>query len=267
MKAKGELYPHRHEPIISYELFERVQEVREGHNKKPFQYVAKPFIFRGMITCGHCGCLVSPEMKKSKYVYYSCTNAKGICKRDYINETAFLQEVAHYFDDIRLSEETIQGITDYLKGIYASEGKFYQEQKARLRKEQDQIQQRLNKMYDDRYDGRIDESLFQKKLNEYKERAIVQEMERHVNADESFHMTANMVLNLARRAREIFESSEVEEKRQLLNFVFQNLELKDKKLSITLREPFKIIKDTSLLEKCPGMCPSPILHRTNLSKE
>jgi hypothetical protein len=92
-------------------------------------------------------------------------------------------------------------------------------------------------------------------------------MERHVNADESFHVTANIVLSLARRSREIFESSEVDEKRQLLNFVFQNLELKDKKLSVTLREPFKIIKDTSLLEKCPGMCPSPILHRTNLSTE
>lgn len=64
-----------------------------------------------------------------------------------------------------------------------------------------------------------------------------------------------MVLNLARRAREIFESSEVDEKRQLLNFVFQNLDLKDKRLSITLREPFKIKKDTSLLEKRPGICP------------
>ncbi len=224
MKAKGELYPHRHEPIISYELFERVEEVREGHNKKPFQYVAKPFIFRGMITCGYCGCLVSPEMKESKYVYYSCTNAKGICKRDYINETAFLQEVAHYFDDIRLPEETIQEITAYLKQIYESEGKFYQEQKARLRKEQDQIQQRLSKMYDDRYDGRIDESLFQKKLNEYKERerAIIQGMERHVNSDESFHITANMVLNLARRAREIFESSEIRNLEVALFLPFQN---------------------------------------------
>jgi len=70
------------------------------------------------------------------------------------------------FDDIRLTEETIQEITNYLKQIYESKGKFYQEQKARLRKEQDQIQQRLSKMYDDRYDGRIDESLFQKKLSE-----------------------------------------------------------------------------------------------------
>ena len=63
-----------------------------------------------------------------------------------------------------------------------------------------------------------------------------------------------MVLSLAQRSKEIFESSEVDEKRQLLNLVFQNLELKDKKLSVHLREPFKIIKDTSFLEKCPGMC-------------
>jgi hypothetical protein len=64
-------------------------------------------------------------------------------------------------------------------------------------------------------------------------------MESHAKADESFHVTANMVLSLAQRSREIFEGSEVDEKRRLLNFVFQNFELKDKKLSITLRELFK----------------------------
>lgn len=166
-----------------------------------------------------------------------------------------------------LSEELIQQITLYLKDIYEAEGKFYREQKARLRKEkQDQIQQRISKMYDDRYDGKIDEVFFDRKLQEYKarEREVVQEMERHVNADESFHVTGNMVPSLARRARQIFESSEVDEKRQLLNFLFQNLELKEKKLLIKYREPLKMIKDTSLAGKCPGMCPSPILHRTNL---
>lgn len=256
MKAKGELYPHKHEPIISHGLFQKAQEVRMRHNKKPFQYAAKPFVFRGMITCGNCGCLVSPEVKKGKYIYYSCTNAKGICQRDYINEKEFLKEISHYFDEISLSQEVIQEITEYLKDIYQSEGRFYQEQKARLRKEQDQIQQRISKMYDDRYDGKIDETFFEKKLQEYKarEREIVQEMESHAKADESFHVTANMVLSLAQRSREIFESSEVDEKRQLLNFVFQNLELKDKKLLIQYREPFKMIKDASLSGKRPGMC-------------
>ena len=45
-------------------------------------------------------------------------------------------------------------------------------------------------------------------------------------------------MNLALRAREIFESSEVDEKRQLLDVVFQNLEHKDGSLSLSVREPF-----------------------------
>ena len=57
-------------------------------------------------------------------------------------------------------------------------------------------------MYDDRYDGKIDEVFFEKKLKEYKDRefAILQEMEGHAKGDESFHVTANMVLGLAKRA-------------------------------------------------------------------
>ena len=160
-------------------LFQKAQAVRLGNNKKPFQYASKPFIFRGMISCGNCGCLVSPEIKKGKYIYYNCTNAKGICHRDYINQKEFLKEISHHFDEISLSQEVIQEITQYLKNIYESEGQFYQEQKNRLRKEQDQIHDRISKTYDDRYDGKIDEAFFQKKLKEYKDRefAIIQEME------------------------------------------------------------------------------------------
>ena len=43
--------------------------------------------------------------------------------------------------------------------------------------------------------------------------------------------------------REIFESSEADEKRQLLNLVFQNLQLKDGSLSVSVREPFLTMLD------------------------
>ena len=52
-----------------------------------------------------------------------------------------------------------------------------------------------------------------------------------------------MVMNLANRAREIFESSEADEKRQLLNLVFQNLQLEDTSLSVSVREPFLTMMD------------------------
>jgi len=256
MKTKDGPYPHRHEPLISYKLFERVQQIRLNRVQKPFQSVAKPFIFRGLITCGNCECLVTPEIKRGKYIYYSCTNAKKTCRRDYVNENIFLDNIGSYFDDLSLTQDMIDAITEYIKQGYESEGKFQKAQRVRLEKELEQLQQRISKLYDDHYDGNIPADFFNKKLNEYKDREceIVHEMERYTVANENAHITANTVLSLASRARDIFESSEVDEKRQLLNFVFQNLELKEKKLSVTLREPFKMIKDASLSGKRPRIC-------------
>ena len=68
-------------------------------------------------------------------------------------------------------------------------------------------------------------------------------MGRHEKVDHNFHVTANLVMNLAAHAREIFESSEADEKRQLLDLVFQNLQLKGGSLSVSVREPFLTMLD------------------------
>ncbi|MCB9798320.1 hypothetical protein H6758_01175 [Candidatus Nomurabacteria bacterium] len=65
------------------------------------------------------------------------------------------------------------------------------------------------------------------------------QLERHTVADENFSLSAAQLLSVAQRAAEIFESSEIEEKRQLLNFVFQNFKLKEKKLLFELKNPFQ----------------------------
>ena len=100
-------------------------------------------------------------------------------------------------------------------------------------------------MYDDKLDGLIDEKMYLDKVKDYKTRQaeLVEQMARHEKADHNFYVTANMVMNLATRAREIFESSEVDEKRQLLDLVFQNLQLKDGSLSFSVREPFLTMLD------------------------
>jgi len=71
---------------------------------------------------------------------------------------------------------------------------------------------------------RIANDMYDKKLKEYKEKQqdLFIQMEEHSKADENFYLTASKVLNLASRALQIFESSEVTEKRALLNFVLQN---------------------------------------------
>lgn len=75
-------------------------------------------------------------------------------------------------------------------------------------------------------------------------------MATHVDADKASLITVKTVLDLAKRAKEIYESSKVNEKRQILNFLFSNLEMKDKKAIITLREPFDKLVAVSDHPKC-----------------
>ena len=87
----------------------------------------------------------------------------------------------------------------------------------------------------------------------------MEELAKHDKADKEYHITANTVLNLAQRALEIFESSEPQEKRQLLNFVFQNLELRQKNLEYKLKTPY----DTVLLaNECSDLLPVKHVFRT-----
>ena len=245
MRSKYGLTEHHYKPLISTNLYQQAQDVAAGYHKKPHKKISEPFILRGMITCAHCGCTITPEIHKKRYIYYSCTNAKGICTKVYVREESLVETLSQYFDHIVLSEQQIAEVTSYLKKIHESESLFHTESLIALRKEQDRLKKRINQMYDDKLDGVIDEKMYLDKVKDYKVRQakIIEQMSRHEKADHNFYVTANMIMNLAARTREIFESSEVDEKRQLLNFVFQNLKLDGKNLSIETCEPFTTLMD------------------------
>jgi DNA invertase Pin-like site-specific DNA recombinase len=55
----GQLYNGIHEPLISRELFEAVQAAFHRLNKpRKHKYT---FAYAGLVTCGHCGCALTPE--------------------------------------------------------------------------------------------------------------------------------------------------------------------------------------------------------------
>ena len=78
-------------------------------------------------------------------------------------------------------------------------------------------------------------------------------MEAHIEADETCLVTIKVVTDLARRAKEIFMSSNSDEKRELLNFVFSNLKLREKRLLVTLCESFLVLMQASQHPMCLRM--------------
>jgi site-specific DNA recombinase len=63
----GITYRGNYDTFISQELFDRVQSVFTGINKPKYGNVE--IAFRGRMTCKHCGCAMTGERKKGKYVY------------------------------------------------------------------------------------------------------------------------------------------------------------------------------------------------------
>ena len=63
-------------------------------------------------------------------------------------------------------------------------------------------------------------------------------MQDHSEGDEQYHLTASRLLDICKRAFEIFESSEPLEKRVFLNFILQNSVLSAKKPVFTLKPAF-----------------------------
>lgn len=73
----GTRYQGSHEPLISVDLWEKVQEVLDGRNTPRVRGVEKDFLFTGMIKCGHCGCLLVGDIKKENTSTIAAATSNG----------------------------------------------------------------------------------------------------------------------------------------------------------------------------------------------
>ncbi len=71
-----------------------------------------------------------------------------------------------------------------------------------------------------------------------KEAELLEELQGHSKADEAFLISSSYVLELANRAKELFEGSQAAQKNQLLRFVLANAIVNGEKLLPQLKTPF-----------------------------
>ena len=147
MRIKEVLYPHKYQPLISRQLFDRVQDVFKGYNKKPFRYACKPFAFRGLIKCAECGCTITAERTKNRYNYYSCTNSHKIhAKRLYVNENDLFKPVERVLRKISLTEGQKTRLMTLLAQSEDAKSEFFEASMKTLRAEYDRYEKRKSNL-------------------------------------------------------------------------------------------------------------------------
>jgi len=126
--GSGNWYPGKHTPIITKEIFDKVQLAISEHFIPKTE--SKEFAFVKLIKCGYCGSGMTAyeKFKKLKdggvnrHVYYSCTKAKNVdCKNQPISEPVLITELIELVDKIDLDE---LGVKDKIELEIARFNKF-----------------------------------------------------------------------------------------------------------------------------------------------
>ncbi len=109
-KGGGQWYIGKHTPIITKELFDKVQEQMISYTLKGEH---KEFAFTKLMTCGLCGSGITADEKFKKqnngnihrYVYYGCSRFHDKnCKSSYMREEDLIEQLAGLMNQIDLDE-------------------------------------------------------------------------------------------------------------------------------------------------------------------
>ncbi|MGD1094607.1 MAG: recombinase family protein [Bryobacteraceae bacterium] len=243
----GITYTGTHEPLVTRECWLRVQELLDARAKNRTRKVKHDFAYTGLVHCGHCGCLLVGELKKGTYVYYHCTGNRGKCPEPYTRQETLSAEFAHVLRELVIPPPVLEWLGDAVLDSDRTEQAARAESIKKLRVRYEQIEARIETMYMDKLDGRINQELFDKqatKMGGEQDSLLrrIQEIEKATPApvDQAIDM-----LRLTSRASELFLQQPASEQRRLLQTVLEEAAWKDGALRTTLFEPFEILRHSN----------------------
>jgi len=245
----GELYEGRHEHLISKELFDVVQRTLKG--KATPKYNKHFYLFKGLISCAECQGLITWEEHKG-IVYGHCNHYRQCSQKTWVKEQNIENQVVKVFENLEIrNKRLMEWIHKALRDSHQDEIVYHKSALDELNKRYDLILQRLDRLYDDKLDGKITEVFYQRKAKQYSEEKeeISSAIQRHSNANIKYYELGINLYELSQRSKEIYLKASQEERRQLLNLVLNKLQLNNGKLNYIFSKPFellsKAIKETN----------------------
>ncbi|RJX30435.1 MAG: hypothetical protein C4531_09095 [Desulfurivibrio sp.] len=144
--------------------------------------------FQGMLSCGHCGCALVAEIKKKQYVYYHCTGNKGKCPEKWVREEEIARQFGQAIGAIKMDNDVLGWVIAALKESHADTIKYHADRMTALQAQYDKLQRRLDAMYEDKLDGRIDQDFYDRKSSAWKgeQDDILRKIERLQTANRSY---------------------------------------------------------------------------------
>jgi len=126
---------------------------------------------------------------------------------------------------------------------YGDEKQHHEDAIRRIQAEYDRLQNRIDAMYVDKLDGRIDTDFFDRKAAEWRgeQQKCLELIRDHQDANQTYFDEGIRLLELAQKVGALFRKQSPSEKRRLLGFVLSNSTWKDGRLTAEYRQPFDLL--------------------------
>jgi DNA invertase Pin-like site-specific DNA recombinase len=242
-KWEGQMVAGRHEPMISLQEFERVQQVfRRPDQRRPQR---KEFPFTGILRCGGCGLSITAEDKRNKYgslyTYYHCTRSRHEtpCPEKYVRKERLENQIVAFLGSLRIAPHTcnwLNAILDEQPTVRASEREA---QRVSAEESVRKMDREIDTLTDLRVRGLLsDDEFTRKRLALTSARLGVRQQVSRLDEDPDWIEPIRTLVSFSNKAVEYFHGGDDEQKRQILITTSSNSTLSSRILSIEARKPF-----------------------------
>ena len=235
----GEQYPGKHPALVSLEVWERVQRVLEANDSggdKSSRYT--PYL-KGVLFCGHCQSrlgFVHGRGNGGEYEYFFCygrQNRNG-CPQRYIPIDDAARAVENYYPAVmdRLTKQ-LPAIETAIQELLTGHEAQRQSEKERAARDLARLERQEERLMADRYDDTISPELFKREMTRI--RNSVQQARTTAEAADTdlgdLNQRFNQLVTLARKTVDTYHAASETERRQLNQFWFSKLYLKDRDIT------------------------------------
>ena len=242
-KFKEKIFENaKHKAIISKELYYSVQNKLINPNKSKKHTIT--FAYTGFIRCEHCGCLLTAELKKGKYIYYHCTGNKGgNCKKDWIKEEKIDKAIAEILKLVIIPKKIRKKIAQSLKLLHEKKNGYSKEVKANINKQISTLENRLENLFIGKLDGTItseEAEKYSKKWHTEKDKLLIQ-LEEMNKLDKEFYVKTDDLLAFTDNAYDYYLKGNIEQRKKIIEIISNKISYKNKNLNVELKPIFQTI--------------------------
>jgi site-specific DNA recombinase len=249
LEREDKTYPGKHQAAVTIEEFEHVQHLlgRPGRPRK-----TRTFAYTGMIRCGDCRFMVTAEEKVNRfgthYTYYHCSKRRldRHCSQPYLSLEDIETQITAFLGEITLPDRFHRWAAQRLERTMQQKQADHAAQKDSLLRAQAAAARELENLTKLRIRDLLSDAEYVKERQELERKQIglTQKLDALARQAERFEPSTSIVsFNHCLISR--FQSGNLQRRRMILNTVGSNLVLKDKKLSIDVRKPFRRWTDST----------------------